>query len=452
MNRKLLNFSSLTRLRMLLLVCLATTCLYFGLLLPYSVPTTLAIIDVPLIDPLIARNSLPHTLKTFREKDDPCHGYDGVLLIQQGDRSGAAATIFFLFCLNQLIYADRYNLLPVVHLNDFSHWVYDPGVHGTNNSPQQGQTISMLQGMQPSKATLVDPATGRSFLYPGRPVQRDSLQPYNWTVKGTGVWNSYFEPPVSDFGLVAQQAYCRDKPLVTLPPAMILPALHIHCPWAVRAWRYGGLPPVLQETNVTFNDWLGRHRRNGAAVVRKYYRWNAALLQAADAANPVGQTCLALHVRHSDKGNRRHRIPLPAFLPFVQAYIEQTRGAVVYLATDSSSVLQKINQTWPEAAVQRIRTLDSSSSGSHDAIIRSPNKTAVFKLGRHHQTNFQVLTDIAAMSRCQFLLHGLSAVSEAVHYWNYPTLHEQSVNLEDPQHMSIDNFRDMVQRVHSVQE
>lgn len=36
------------------------------------------------------------------------------------------------------------------------------------------------------------------------------------------------------------------------------------------------------------------------------------------------------------------------------------------------------------------------------------------------------------MSYCQYLIHGFSAVSEAVMYMNYPTLHEQrhGINIE----------------------
>jgi hypothetical protein len=41
------------------------------------------------------------------------------------------------------------------------------------------------------------------------------------------------------------------------------------------------------------------------------------------------------------------------------------------------------------------------------------------------------------------LLHGLSAVSEAVHYFN-PSLHGQSVNLEIRKHATIPQFQSMV--------
>lgn len=416
----------------------------------------------------------PSQLLKTKRMEDPCRGYDGVLLIQQGDRYGAAATIFFLFILNQLLYADRFNLLPWIHLNDYSQWVYDPEVHGRKENSTTLQAFTFLGGVQPVSETLFDPSMNRTFVYPGRPMKRrrhTRQRPQSVTVKGTGVWNSYFSP-VSPFdsadldspsSVASKSSSCHSKPIVTLSPAMILPALHIHCPWSVRAWRYGGLPTVLQDQGMKLHDWLGRHRRQGAAVVSKYYQWQPALQQAADRANPAvahlshasqpdhqqpsARECLALHVRHSDKGNRRRRIPLESFLPFVEAYVELTVGGSVYLATDSSSVLEQVQQTWPQTIVERLRTQGARENGEH-AMVRSPNSTAVFKLGQHDQTNFQVLTDITAMSHCQFLLHGLSAVSEAVHYWN-PALHEQSVNLEDPQHMLVSEFRQLVQHVSS---
>lgn len=69
---------------------------------------------------------------------------------------------------------------------------------------------------------------------------------------------------------------------------------------------------------------------------------------------------------------------------------------------------------------------------SQPHVYRSPNASAVFALyeTHHDATNRQVPVDILALSRCTFLIHGLSAVSEAAIYWNFD-LNERSVNLED---------------------
>ena len=48
--------------------------------------------------------------------DDVCFHYDGILLISYADKDGFA-TVFFLYILNQLLYAERHNLLPWIHLD-----------------------------------------------------------------------------------------------------------------------------------------------------------------------------------------------------------------------------------------------------------------------------------------------------------------------------------------------
>ena len=55
----------------------------------------------------------------MNNKDNPCHEYNGVLHIAQGDTEGTVSTIFPFFVLNQLIYAIFWSLLLV--------WFFDFG-------------------------------------------------------------------------------------------------------------------------------------------------------------------------------------------------------------------------------------------------------------------------------------------------------------------------------------
>ena len=375
------------------------------------------------------------TTPTVSNATGACDGYDGVLYISQGDAEGAAGTIFFLFVLNQLQYADRYNLIPWVHLSNVSKYVYDPQVHGF--SPPT--TFTMFNGVNVSWVQYIDPTDQQRYPFPGKPVQVQSpLTKQTITVYGTGVWNSYFHS-VSHFS--PHDLSCRNKPLIQFTHRQIIPALHVHCPWSLRAWRYGGLPPGLRQAKLKYDDWLAPMRQRGNALVQKYIRVRSHIQNLADQANPSAH-CLAVHIRHSDKANRRKRIPVRTFLRYVQAYVEYQIGQQpspfsVFVATDSSKVLDEMESTWPANVLTHIR-----SQGSH--VVRSNNTTAVFAMGvSHHLTNTQVLVDIVAMSKCQFLLHGFSAVSEAVHYLN-PNLHRQSVNLEVAKPKSILKFRDML--------
>lgn len=365
-----------------------------------------------------------------------CDGFDGVLHIAQGDVEGAAGTIFFLFVLNQIIYAEKHNLMPWVHLNNVSHYVYDPYVHG------MGPPISfkMMKGINASWVGIIDPISQQQIAFPGRPTQKSHLSPQNVTVFGNGVWNSYFQP-VSPFVPGKHDSSCEKLPLIRLGHTQIIPALHVNAPWALRAWRYGGLPPGLRQDELSYDEWFAPMRKRGNAVVRKYVRFLPHMHQLADQANP-SSVCLGLHIRHSDKANRRQRIPVKKFLPYVQAYVQafgsNDRGErgdfSIFLATDSHKVIGRITTTWPSNLVKRIRWQDHT--------VRSNDTTPVFTLSSHHLTNTQVLVDILGLAKCEFLLHGLSAVSEAVHYLNID-LHRNnnSVNLEIPTHATVDEFR-----------
>ena len=366
--------------------------------------------------------------EVLAEHHDTCQEYNGVLLIQQGGPKAGAGTVFFLFVLNQLIYADLFHLKPWIHLNSVSHYVYDKQVHGTNET----RTFRMAYG-NASWSKFYDSEEKRGYLYPGPPRKpAEPHTPQEYSISGTGVWNSYFEP-VSDF----QPGYCSSLPLMTLDGDQIY-QMHFASPWSVRAWRYATLPAKLQNrTNEALHHWLGRQRHAAHAVVSTYYRTRPYLKKLAHTANPSND-CLAVHVRHSDKGNQRQRLKLQSFLPYVEAYLG-AGGTAVFLATDSSLVMNRIRHMWPAAVVKRIH-----AQGEH--VVRSPNKTGVFdsELGvSPHRTNVEVLTDILAISKCQYFLHGFSAVSEAAIYWNI-NLHETSVNLEDPDHMSVDEFTKLV--------
>jgi hypothetical protein len=365
-----------------------------------------------------------------------CQNYDGVLHISQGDVEGAAGTIFFLFVLNQLSYADRYNLLPWVHLNNVSKYVYDPRVHGA----LPPMSFPMMAGINASWVQYADPTDQRRFPYSGKPMQiQRKLTEQMVTVSGNGVWNSYFHS-VSQFS--PKDPSCRNKALVKLTPSQIIPSLHVNCPWSIRAWRYGGLPSGLRHEELSYDEWVAPMRARGHDLIQKYVRVQSHLQVLADKANP-STNCMALHIRHSDKANRRKRIPVKKFLPYVQAYAEAQKGGkdysyTIYLATDSDKVIDEIHRTWPANTVSRIKW--------QKGVVRSNDTTPVFTMASHHSTNTQVLVDIVAMSKCQYLLHGFSAVSEAVHYFN-PSLHDQSVNLEIRKHASVPHFQSMVETV-----
>jgi hypothetical protein len=410
-------------------------------------------------------------LQQFKEKKRKkgvCDNYAGVLHIQSGDAGAAAGTVFFSYVINQLIHAEKYKLLPWIHLNNVSKHVYDPVVHGS------GPTVSfeMLHGMT---AKFVSDGYRRygfgSYAGPPTPLLEGmNLTVREYQVTGTGVWNHYFHP-VSNFDpatmttttTAVEDSYstshttCRNKPLVRLHYYQLNPGMLAYCPWSVKSWPYNSLRPQLAP-KTSLHEWYEPMRRRGNHIATKYIRFQPHIVTQAEALfvgnNPNTNNnhkntttnkdyCLAMHIRHSDKGGtNRKKIPVESFLPYAQAYMD-AGGTCIVLATDSLDVVDKISKEWPP-------NLSRAILRQSDHVLRSSNRKAVFAIGEdsHDRTNTEVLVDILAMSKCHFLVHGFSAVSEAVMYLNFD-LHKNSVDLEEHplnHRMTSKKFQELVQK------
>jgi hypothetical protein len=439
--------------------------------------------------------------RRMRPTHHACDNYEGVLHIESGDAGAAAGTLFFQYMVNQLIYADMHHLKPFIHLNNVSQHVYDPIVHGgggnkgsstggedgdpsrTTKNNERARNLdeldassvffSMLHGM-----TIEWTSDGYQEMgfgsYPGRPVvllEHQNLTPRIYQIDGTGVWNHYFFP-VSDF--VPGDVSCVNKPLIKMHYYHLNPSLLFYTPWSVKSWPYTYMPHrLLPQT--TLMEWYRPMRQRGHEIVQKYITFQPRMVELANQANPplIVQTttapiihgndnvssslsnyqyCLAMHVRHSDKGgSNRKRIAVESFLPYAEAY-QKAGGQRIFVATDSGQVLATIHNTWPPRVRALVRsqgddipihyaatggskssggTTTTTTSNVTSSTLRSDSKMPVFKLYGHHRTNTEVLVDILAMSKCSFFIHGFSAVSEATIYLNFPRLHDYSVDLEN---------------------
>ena len=359
-----------------------------------------------------------------------------------GDIGGAAGTIFFQFVIGQILYAEQHGLKPWVHLNNVSHVIYDPAVHGGGGAGEAGVRLPQ---MIPVNATYVRqrPAGHMKDITPGPPdetVAQNNV-PRDISLDGTGVWEHYFEP-ISDF--VPGDQSCFQKWLVTMDLYLITPGIHGFADWAPKCWRYKYLPDYITKPHIPLTEWLEPQRAVAHRVVQQYIRFRPELQQAAAHVNPEcrqdrrNNACLGLHIRQSDKAAGRTVLTTAQFLPYAQAFVV-SGGKHIYVATDSHAVLEEIEATWPDSVKNKIRTVGND-------IVRSSNTTAVFDIVgiSHHRTNTEVLVDILALSLCQYMVHGLSAVSESSIWINYD-LHVRSVNLEDPDHLTAAAFGALVQ-------
>jgi len=380
------------------------------------------------ISTLVSSLAQPPPLR--KPTDQACANYEGIYHVAMGDLGGAAGTVFFQFVVGQLIYAERNHLKPWVYLNNVSHVVYDPLVHGQVDGIK-------IQAMVGRNATYVHrPGGHMKDQTPGSPDSSLPLESKQLQFDGTGVWGHYFEP-VSDY--VPGDTSCTSKPYVTMDMFLITPGIHGFAEWAPRCWRYQYQPDYMTKPHMPLAEWLEPQRRKAHSVINRYIKVRSELRDAAERVNPGCSSkfpCLGLHIRHSDKAAGRRVVETSECLPYVIAFVH-SGGQQIYLATDSESVLNEVQTLWPESLRSRLKTIGSD-------VVRSANDTAVFDMDSHHRTNVEILVEIVALSKCQYLVHGLSAVSESAIWLNFD-LHLRSVNLEDPQRLTVASFGALVQ-------
>ena len=66
-----------------------------------------------------------------RQEPRLCEGYDGILFISHVIKTAGAGTLFFMSLVDAILYAEKYNLYPFLHVNDAKNRpCYDIKVHG----------------------------------------------------------------------------------------------------------------------------------------------------------------------------------------------------------------------------------------------------------------------------------------------------------------------------------
>jgi len=177
-------------------------------------------------------------------------------------------------------------------------------------------------------------------------------------------------------------------------------------------------------------------------IVKKFFKFQPFVVERAHQVNPVNSSpppCLAVHLRNVDKeGIHRKKFPPNKFRDYLAAFA-QAGGKDIYIASDSRRSLEYIMEHFPPNVQRMIRTQGSF-------VVRSSWKWPAHMLEKHHRVNSEALVDVLAMSKCQLLLHGNSAISEAAIYLNM-NLHNQSVNWEDPDRLSPAEFYSMAKQV-----
>lgn len=373
-------------------------------------------------------------------KQDVCGQYKGILHISSVNAGDGAGRAFFSTVLNQLLYAEQHQLMPFIHLQPpiagEESFIYDDAVHGTFSTEEASvEEFSALSGVvaavrQLGTNTLMGDSK-KQMLYPGAPAKRASASGRTVKLYGTGVWSSYFD------AFEIPSVKCRSSlPWIEWEKVLVRNA-PLYAPWAIRAWRYDGVPDELWSVERPLNDLLLPMRSKARKLIQKYYQPRPYILRRAAEVLRGVKPCLGVHWHAIDKKglHRSKSLSLDTLLvPYLRAFVE-AGGRCIYVATDSRSVLQRL-QSYGE--------LSSHIHTQGEFVVRSSKKRSnaarefpTHRLDTVHRVTTETLVDILVLSKCQMLLHAFSTVSEAAIYFSEDI---KSINLEDPHRMSVETF------------
>jgi hypothetical protein len=376
---------------------------------------------------------------TQTSRSPHCEDVDGILFISRVIRKAGAGTMFYQSLVDSLLFAQKYNLLPFIWINDDENQpCYDSKVHGVGPNRTFTHLTGSITNLIGQGAMECNTNEGTR---PGPPSFQD-LRDQEYTLIGNGLWQSYFEPIPFPF----DDPSCRSKPVFEMTRSQIMPDMHRCSELAVRGWTFQGIPQALLPNDRPMADWLWDHRQRAAPVVQRYFNLHPWLEQRIREANPNPRHCLAVHIRLTDKASGRDKKGLDAYRPYVEAYANATAASAsssdgnnpIYIATDDGTVLQTIQRKWSNQVAKRVIYQAGAFRSEEEDV-------PTFKLlgSDKHRSNTEALVEINAMARCSYFVHGYSGMAEAVVYIN-PRLHSRSVNIDDEERISSKTFQRMV--------
>ncbi len=360
-----------------------------------------------------------------------CHNYTGILHISRVFKKAAAGTFFFQSIVDSFLYAQQHNLYPFVWIDRLAddQPCFDPKIHGQK---MQGSYIHLKGHIESANSNKKD---GRCHQEPGSPNFQDTF-PSTIELYGNGIWESYFQ---MSHPIPFLDPSCQEKAVFSLSQDQLLPGLHYCSTTAVRGWVYPRLDSRLRPINQTTREWLSDHRRRASRIVHKHFHLQPWLQEIVDAHNGLNsdERCLGVHIRLTDKGSGRNKTGVDSYLPYLEAYARAAPNSTIFLATDDATVRQQLKNASPLLRSTVIRHQKGALLSDSNA----PTFTAFST--QKHRLNTEALVDVYALSRCQYLVHGYSAMAEAAVYLN-PDLDRFSINVDDPDAPSPLQFQALI--------
>jgi Alpha-(1,6)-fucosyltransferase N- and catalytic domains len=290
----------------------------------------------------------------------------GKYLIATINHSHAGFFAYVNFALNQIIYAEKHGLQPVVFFGK-------------------------------------DSVDGPNAFY-------DSA-------RGDNMWEYYFEPVarVSYSDIQNRLADPQDKltrdDLVTLGSSELW---RIHCrePDSVFVYPHN----MYKNQNRYEPEWYAAQRAKARRIIQKYIQVKPHILEKVNDFERryfANHRVIGIHMRGTDKGTagsseRLMRVVPPReYFPLIDAYTEEHGACKIFVATDQQQFLNRVVDKYGDRVVsyQSIRTRG----------IRNPFEIAD---GNAYRKGEDVLIDCLLLSRCDHLLKCTSAVGEFAMYFN----------------------------------
>ncbi len=287
------------------------------------------------------------------------------ILVITINHSNAGLFAYVNFAINQLIYAEKHNLLPVVYFG-----------------PRSGN--------------------GDNAYYDAR--------------YGANMWDYYFEPVAgltySDIEerLADTRNLLTSEDLVTLTEQDLW-QIHNQEPDSVYPYPHG----IYLDTYKDDPDWYAKQRRKAHEIISKYIRVKPHIIEKVDTfarEHFAGNKVIGVHMRGTDKGTARltpelMKIVKPSeYFSYIDEYTKRHGECKIFVATDQKQFLQQMRSRYGDRVLSR------------DTVRVSGLRNAFQLAGDGYRKGEEVLIDCLLLSRTDYLLKCTSAVGEFALYLN----------------------------------
>ena len=260
---------------------------------------------------------------------------------------------------------------------------------------------------------------------------------------GENYWNYYFEP------IIPQHCDIQSSKLEIFPQKKAL-KLHKLYDTSIFVWYYHN---TTWNMKIYYEDWFRKQRQRGYDITQQYIHvkkevkcqvnqfWynNIITTNQKYDINIKDISVLGIQMRGSDKVRSwsiRRNVKFNEYQPYIKNWIQYELIKLnkpivnIFVATDDTRMLMKFNEyidTFKNDSKYTNKYINIATQN----VVRSSNFTAVFELKGKSKSELgvQILIDIQLLSKCDWFLHGSSAVAEAVFYNNI-NLHNNSIHLE----------------------